>query len=460
MEKRLLALLCAFTMIVSLGFGIWSGKEIQAAGEDQSPTVKLVGATILKESTEQGTQSLRFLLRVSNYKSITTQDFGLNLSIEGHKSKKVSYSTAKEIYAIDETAGTLDYAVEITGIGGDNIATEIKAQGFIDEGTSTAEITKSVQDVAATAGYTITTGSDGKVTTTEVAVPEGENSVDLSKAIALGGVGKVTYDANGVLGSVRADSVEGIIVPLGFEAEKDSIVKATIYGTAGGDTVRAWLNPGNEAGAPIDKESSNQVKPAEFGKTLTFQVNESSKYLQIKKEAYNSPNINLIINKIVVEKIAPVEIDSKKPYVVDFQTDVVNDGFIIDDSTLTKNYCKLGATNFKGITFVTPERTLFDKVKITYKTSCTNVGLYVYNDECTGSYNQGAKGECNTGVTLKSDGTEDTITIDKQTAANGQPIAGICALKLARVDFSGPSDSPEIEITKVEFLPSEETTTP
>ena len=180
MKKRALALVCAFAMGMTMCAGTNVSNTAKAAADGSTeavenentdvsgtetvttPQVRIVGATI---SNQNGpTQSLRFLMEVENYDQIKVsegQDFGINLTVKGN-TVPVTYKKYKEIYAINKTSNTLQYAVEINGINSDNIGTDVIAQGFVtgipSEGGTVTNVatsektTKSVSGVATAAG--------------------------------------------------------------------------------------------------------------------------------------------------------------------------------------------------------------------------------------------------------------------------------------------------------------------
>lgn len=349
MKKRALALVCAFAMGMTMCAGTnvsntakaaadGSTETVENEGTDVSdtetvttPKVRIVGATI---SNQNGpTQSLRFLMEVENYDQIKVskgQDFGINLTVKGN-TVPVTYKKYNKIYAIDETSKTLQYAVEINGINSDNIGTDVTAQGFVtglpSEGetvgnvaTSTVE-TRSVSGVATAAGYTITVDKNNNNNMTLNKNFETGCSLDLSKAEAIYGQGTIERDS--FSGAIKAKNVQGITVPIhdkGFAAGSD--VEVTIYGTASGSSVRAWIaqNDSDKATAINDKVTMDSPF------TLKINASVASSLLYIKAAQAGETFDELNISKIDI-KLVPVTIEkpaeAPKPYTLEFNDETV-----------------------------------------------------------------------------------------------------------------------------------------
>ena len=348
MKKRALALVCAFAMGMTMCAGTNVSNTAKAAADDSTeavenedtdvsgtetaatPQVRIVGATI---SNQNGaTQSLRFLMEVKNYDQIKVskgQDFGINLTVKD-KTVPVTYKNYKEIYAIDTTSNTLQYAVEINGINSDNIITDISAQGFVtgipSEGETVTNIatsveeTRSVSGVATAAGYNITIDKNSKNMTLNKNFEAGY-SVDLTKAQAIYGQG--TIDRDSFSGAIKAKNVQGITVPIhdkGFAAGSD--VEVTIHGTASGSSVRAWIaqNDSDKATAINDKVTMDSA----FSLKINKSVASSLLYIKVAQAGETFDELN--ISKIDV-KLVPVTIEkpaeAPEPYKLEFNDKTV-----------------------------------------------------------------------------------------------------------------------------------------
>lgn len=345
MKKRALALVCAFAMGMTMCAGTNVSNTAKAAADDSTeavenentddsgaetvatPQVRIVGATI---SNQNGlTQSLRFLMEVKNYDQIKVskgQDFGINLTVKGN-TVPVTYKDHKEIYAVDKTNNTLQYAVEINGINSDNIGTEVTAQGFVtgiplegetvkDVATSIEE-TRSVSSVATAAGYKITVDNNKNMTLNKNF--ETGCSLDLSKAQVIYGVGTIERDS--FSGAIKAKNVEGITVPIhdkGFVAGSD--VEVTIHGTASGSSVRAWIaqNDDNKATAIKENVTMNSEIPLKINKSV------ASSLLYIKAAQAGETFEELNISKIDV-KVLPFAkpAEAPEPYTLEFNDETV-----------------------------------------------------------------------------------------------------------------------------------------
>lgn len=360
MKKRALALVCAFAMGMTMCAGTNVSNTAKAAADGSTeavenedtdvsgaetvatPQVKIVGATI---SNQNGaTQSLRFLMEVENYDQIQVskgQDFGINLTVKD-KTVPVTYKNYKEIYAIDETSNTLQYAVEINGIDSDNITTDIIAQGFVtglpsEGGTvnnvATSEsVTKSVSGVATAAGYNITIDNNKNMTlkNSETGCP-----LDLTKAQVLYGDGTIKCDS--FSGAIKAKNVQGISVPIhdkGFVVGTD--VEVTIYGTASGNRVRAWIQ--HDDGHKATEENGNVTMDSAFSLKINKSVDSS--VLIIKAPAGGTFN-ELNISKIDV-KVLPFAkpAEAPEPYTLKFSKETVKGSWggnavINEDGTVT-----------------------------------------------------------------------------------------------------------------------------
>lgn len=326
MKKRALALVCAFAMGMTMCAGTNVSNTAKAATDDSTdavenedadvsgaetvttPQVKIVGATI---SNQNGaTQSLRFLMEVENYDQIKVsegQDFGINLTAKGKgKTVSVTYNkNYKEIYAIDKTSNTLQYAVEINGIDYGNIGTDITAQGFVtgipSEGetvgnvATSVEETRSVSSVATEAGYKITVDNNKNMTLNKNV--ETGYSVDLTKAQLIDNKG--TIDCDSFSGAIKAKDVFGIFVPIhdkGIVAGSD--VQVTIHGTASGSSVRAWIQHNDDNKATAIKENVAMDSP------FTLEINKTvaSSVLFIKapwNQTFDELNISKIDVKVL-----------------------------------------------------------------------------------------------------------------------------------------------------------------
>lgn len=346
MKKRALALVCAFAMGMTMCAGTNVSNTAKAAADGSTeavenedtdvsgaetvttPQVEIVGATI---SNKNGaTQSLRFLMEVKNYDQIKVskgQDFGINLTVKD-KTVPVTYKNYKEIYAVDKTNNTLQYAVEINGINSDNIKTDISAQGFVtglspEGGTVTNvatsdSVTKSVSGVATAAGYNITIDDKTKNMTLNKNFEAGY-SVDLTKAQVIDNKG--TIDCDSFSGAIKAKNVYGITVPIhdkGFVAGSD--VEVTIHGTASGSSVRAWIQHNADKATAIN---GNVTMDSQF--TLKIDKTVASSVLFIKApvpETFDELNISKIDVKLVPVTIGkPAE--APKPYTLEFNDETV-----------------------------------------------------------------------------------------------------------------------------------------
>lgn len=346
MKKRALALVCAFAMGMTMCAGTNVSNTAKAAADGSTeavenedtdvsgtetaatPQVKIVGATI---SNQNGaTQSLRFLMEVENYDQIKVskgQDFGINLTVKGN-TVPVTYKNYDKIYAVDETNNTLQYAVEINGINSDNITTDISAQGFVtgipsetaDNVATSEEVTRSVSGVATAAGYNITIDKNSKNMTLNKNFEAGY-SVDLTKAQAIYGQG--TIDRDSFSGAIKAKNVQGITVPIhdkGFAAGSD--VEVTIYGTASGSSVRAWIaqNDSDKATAINDKVTMDSA----FSLKINKSVASSLLYIKVAQAGETFDELN--ISKIDV-KLVPVTIEkpavAPEPYKLEFSDKTV-----------------------------------------------------------------------------------------------------------------------------------------
>lgn len=363
MKKRALALVCAFAMGMTMCAGTNVSNTAKAAADGSTeavenedtdvsgaetvatPQVKIVGATI---SNQNGaTQSLRFLMEIENYDQIQVskgQDFGINLTVKD-KTVPVTYKNYKEIYAIDKTSNTLQYAVEINGIDSDNITTDIIAQGFVtglpseggtvNNAATSEEVTRSVSGVATAAGYKITIDNNKNMTLNKNF--ETGYSVDLTKAQTLYGQGTIDWDK--FSGAIKAKNVQGITVPIhdkGFAAGSD--VEVTIYGTASGSSVRAWIAQNDQDKATAINDKVTMDSP------FTLKINKSvaSSLLYIKALAGETFD-ELNISKIDV-KLVPVTIEkpavAPEPYTLEFSKETVKGSWggnavINDDGTVT-----------------------------------------------------------------------------------------------------------------------------
>ena len=346
MKKRALALVCAFAMGMTMCAGTNVSNTAKAAADgsteavenedtdvsgtetDATPQVKIVGATI---SNKNGaTQSLRFLMEVENYDQIQVskgQDFGINLTVKD-KTVPVTYKNYKEIYAIDKTSNTLQYAVEINGIDSGNITTDIIAQGFVtglpsegetvDNVATSESVTRSVSGVATAAGYNITIDNNKNMTLNKNF--ETGCSLDLTKAQTIYGQGTIECDS--FSGAIKAKNVEGISVPIhgkGFAAGSD--VEVTIHGTASGNNVRAWIQHNDQNHAT--EENGNVTMDSPFSLKITKSVDSS---VLIIKAPWSEKFNELNISKIDV-KLVPVTIEkpavAPKPYTLKFSKETV-----------------------------------------------------------------------------------------------------------------------------------------
>lgn len=301
MKKRLLALLCAVSMIASLGFGT-SANKLAVAAEGGPATVELAGATILKGTN--ATQSLRFLLKVKNYKSITNQDFGIEFTAEGSEtSKTVSYKTQKKIYAID--GDTLEYAVEVKGIPYDKINTSITAKCFLEGRNETQgdTIKRSVQSVATAAGYTISRDGEGNIVTKADETSTDGYHVDLSTFALVGTNGKAEYNEaeDSVTVLPNGDKKpEGVWFKLPETLKKDAKYSVAVYGAASGQSPRVWFVL-NDA----DTQGSAPISDVDFGKPYTHTLIKGNANGVIIKAPYGQCFDSLTITKIVVKLVAP-----------------------------------------------------------------------------------------------------------------------------------------------------------
>ena len=347
MKKRALALVCAFAMGMTMCAGTNVSNTAKAAADDSTeavenegtdasgaetvttPQVRIVGATI---SNQNGpTQSLRFLMEVKNYDQIKVskgQDFGINLTVKD-KTLPVTYKEHKEIYAVDKTSNTLQYAVEINGINSDNIETNIIAQGFVtglpseggtvDNVATSEEETRSVSGVATAAGYKITVDNNKNMTLNKNF--DTECSLDLTEAKLL--YGKGTMECDSFSGAIKAKDVEGITVPIhdkGIVAGSD--VQVTIHGTASGSSVRAWIAQNDDNRATAIKE--NVTMDSKF--TLEINKTVASSLLYIKAAQSGETFKELNISKIDI-KVVPMQFEkptkAPKPYTLEFNDETV-----------------------------------------------------------------------------------------------------------------------------------------
>lgn len=391
MKKRALALVCAFAMGMTMCAGTNVSNTAKAAADgsteaienedtdvsgteaEATPQVKIVGATI---SNQNGaTQSLRFLMEVENYDKIQVskgQDFGINLTVKD-KTVPVTYKDYKEIYAIDKTSNTLQYAVEINGIDSDNITTDIIAQGFVtgipsggsvDNVATSEEVTRSVSGVATAAGYKITVDNDKNMTLNKNV--ETGYSVDLTKAKVIDNKG--TIDCDSFSGAIKAKDVFGIFVPIhdkGIVAGSD--VQVTIHGTASGSSVRAWIQHNDQNKATAIKENVAMDSP------FTLEINKTvaSSVLFIKAlygETFNELNISKIDVK-VVPFAKPAE--APEPYTLKFSDETVKGSWggnavINQEGTVTGTITK----QFGNFEFDLPDEVVsnyYDTVTVKFK---------------------------------------------------------------------------------------------
>lgn len=362
MKKRALALVCAFAMGMTMCAGTNVSNTAKAAADGSTeavenentdvsgaetvatPQVRIVGATI---SNQNGaTQSLRFLMEVENYDQIQVskgQDFGINLTVKD-KTLPVTYKEHKEIYAVDKTSNTLQYAVEINGINSDNIETNIIAQGFVtglpseggtvDNVATSEEETRSVSGVATAAGYKITVDNNKNMTLNKNF--EIGCSLDLTKAELL--YGKGTMERDSFSGAIKAKNVEGISVPIhdkGFVVGSD--VQVTIHGTASGSSkVRAWIQHNDQNKATESNE--NVTMDSQFPLKITKSVDSSVLIIKAPyKETFDELNISKIDVK-VLPFAKPAE--APAPYKLEFNDKTVKGSWggnavINDDRTVT-----------------------------------------------------------------------------------------------------------------------------
>lgn len=363
MKKRALALVCAFAMGMTMCAGTNVSNTAKAAADGSTeavenedtdvsgtetvatPQVKIVGATI---SNKNGaTQSLRFLMEVENYDQIQVskgQDFGINLTVKD-KTVPVTYKNYKEIYAIDKTSNTLQYAVEINGIDSGNITTDIIAQGFVtglpsegetvDNVATSESVTRSVSGVATAAGYNITIDNNKNMTLNKNF--ETGCSLDLTKAQTIYGQGTIGWDS--FSGAIKAKNVYGITVPIhdkGFAAGSD--VEVTIHGTASGNSgMRAWIQHDDKNKATEANE--NVTMNSAFSLKITKSVDSS--VLFIKASTYDETFDELNISKIDV-KVLPFAkpAEAPEPYTLKFSKETVKGSWggnavINEDGTVT-----------------------------------------------------------------------------------------------------------------------------
>lgn len=387
MKKRALALVCAFAMGMTMCAGINVSNTAKAAADGSTeavenedtdvsgaetvatPQVKIVGATI---SNQNGaTQSLRFLMEVENYDQIQAskgQDFGINLTVKD-KTVPVTYKNYKEIYAIDKTSNTLQYAVEINGIDSDNIGTDIIAQGFVtgipsggsvDNVATSEEVTRSVSGVATAAGYKITIDNNKNMTLNKNF--ETGCSVDLSKAQVLYGNGTIECDS--FSGAIKAKNVEGISVPIhgkGFVVGTD--VEVTIYGNISGAKVRAWIQHNDQNHAT--EENGNVTMDSPFSLKITKSVDSSVLIIKAPwSEKFNELNISKIDVKVLpVAKpaVAPA------PYTLEF-----NDKTITGNAKLNEDGTVTGTITgqYRNFGFALPDEVVsnyYDTVTVKFK---------------------------------------------------------------------------------------------
>ena len=347
MKKRALALVCAFAMGMTMCAGTNVSNTAKAAadggteaveneGTDVSvtetvttPKVRIVGATISNQNA--ATQSLRFLMEVENYDQIKVskgQDFGINLTV-ADKTVPVTYKKYKEIYAINKTSNTLQYAVEINGINSDNIDTNITAQGFVtglpsggetvDNAAISEKATRSVSGVATEAGYKITVDKNNNNYMTLNKNFDTGCSLDLTKAQVLYGDGTIERDS---FSGIKAKNVQGIAVPIhdkGFVAGSE--VEVTIHGTASGSSrVRAYIEQSGTMATEINEDvTMNSV----FILEITASADSSVLFI---KAPYKETFAELNISKIDV-KVLPMlfekPTEASEPYTLEFNDETV-----------------------------------------------------------------------------------------------------------------------------------------
>lgn len=383
MKKRALALVCAFVMGMTLSAGTDIGMTAKAAGEEvATPAVTIKGATISKESGT--TQSLRFLMEVENYDQIKVskgQDFGMNIKV-GDKIVPVSYKNYQNIYAVDETANTLQYVVDITGISATNIATDITATGFVtdvpdaeaSETTNIAEsdaATRNVKGVAEAAGYKINVAAGGDMTLA-LNIKGGAIAVDLSDSSSYLLDGKdmvASYDVASNVLNVNFSDFQGIIIKNPAENPSEYGYATVVY--EADDAISSYYFDGamgdNGCGEnPAGNKKSNNLSKTTERNTVTYKA-ENGMY-GVKFAKVFNPGKKLAIKSVVFTK-KPVE-----PYELIFGADTVfcDETYSISDN---KVHVSIDA-KYGGIIFSVPESKkdeTFDTVTIYYE-NATNVG--------------------------------------------------------------------------------------
>ncbi len=132
-------------------------------------------------------------------------------------------------------------------------------------------------------------------TATPSEAPEGSDvKLNLKTAVVLGGVGTASCDDNG---TVTANNVDGVLIPIDGEFKAGDVVRVTVKGTASAD-VRIWISDRSGWTA-----LSNQINPMTFGQTyeLTLTGSSSECAVQIKKSGYSSPSIDtLVLNEVLI----------------------------------------------------------------------------------------------------------------------------------------------------------------
>lgn len=113
--------------------------------------------------------------------------------------------------------------------------------------------------------------------------PEGSDvKLNLKTVTVLGGVGTASCDDKG---TVTANNVDGVLIPIDGEYKTGDVVRVTVKGNASAD-VRIWIS--DQGGWT---SLSNQINPMTFGQTyeLTLTGSSGECAVQIKKSGYNSP---------------------------------------------------------------------------------------------------------------------------------------------------------------------------
>ena len=125
--------------------------------------------------------------------------------------------------------------------------------------------------------------------------PEGSDvKLNLKTVTVLGGVGTASCDDKG---TVTANNVDGVLIPIDGEYKTGDVVRVTVKGNASAD-VRIWIS---DRGGWTSL--SNQINPMTFGQTyeLTLTGSSGECAVQIKKSGYNSPSIDtLVVNEILI----------------------------------------------------------------------------------------------------------------------------------------------------------------